>query len=74
VADDPTDLQRAYLLGIKDGFRLARAQTQPEAEDLCDEIRTSMDARLRDVRAAWDQECKLDRAEAAEHDLKGPLN
>jgi hypothetical protein len=29
-----TDLENAYLIGIRDGFQLARVNTQAEAEDL----------------------------------------
>jgi hypothetical protein len=58
-----TDLKRAYLIGIRDGFRLARAD-QGEVEDLIAEIKSAMDARLRDVRAEFDRLRALDSADA----------
>jgi hypothetical protein len=45
-----TDLKRAYLIGIRDGFRLARAETVPETEDLITEIKADMNAKMRAVR------------------------
>jgi len=45
---DSTDRKAAYLAGILDGFRLARAQTQVEAENLIAEIsKADIEARIR---------------------------
>jgi hypothetical protein len=68
-----TDLKRAYLIGIRDGFRLARAD-QGEAEDLIAEIKSAMDARLRDVRAEFDRLRALDSAGEAGRDPTTWLN
>jgi hypothetical protein len=48
----------------------ARAETQAEAEDLIDEIKSDMDAKLRDVRAEFDRICAS--AGAAETDERDP--
>jgi hypothetical protein len=68
------DLKRAYLIGIRDGFRLARADTQLNAADLIAEIKSAMDVRLRDVRAEFDRLRALDSAGAAGHDPTTWLN
>lgn len=65
-----TDLKRAYLLGIRNGFRLARADTLAELEDLFAEMEPSMDVKLRDVRAEFARQCALDSAEMAALNLK----
>lgn len=63
---EPSDLRRAYLLGILDGFRLARAETLPEAEDLIAEVESEMEAKVRDVRAAFDRICARAGADETE--------
>ena len=45
------DLENAYLLGIRDGFRLARADTMAEAEELIAEVKADIPAKMRAVQA-----------------------
>ena len=45
------DWKQAYLVGIRDGVRLAQSKTMREAEDIGDEIEADTDADLRAVRA-----------------------
>lgn len=70
-----SDLRRAYLIGILDGFRLARAETLPEAEDLIAEVESNMESKMRDVRAAFDRICARDGVdETDERDRPPRLN
>jgi uncharacterized coiled-coil DUF342 family protein len=56
-----TDPKAAYLTGILDGFKLARAETMEEAEALIAEINEGPDVAAR-VRAALAQLRELDNA------------
>jgi hypothetical protein len=66
----------AYLAGILDGFRLARAETQDEAEELIDAIRKGdIDARIRAARAeATSRQASDDADEPDERDPGTRLN
>jgi hypothetical protein len=41
-----TDLKKAYLIGIRDGFRLARADETAPIEDLIAEIQNDIDVKM----------------------------
>jgi hypothetical protein len=66
-----TDPKAAYLTGILDGFRLARAETQAEAEDLVAEInKADVEGRVRAARAEITRRQEIDSAADAERDPK----
>ena len=71
-----TTPKAAYLAGILDGFRLARAKTRNEAETLVAAIsKTDVDARVRAARAeAARRQRAIDNAAETERDPETRLN
>jgi len=70
-----TNQKAAYLAGILDGFRLARADTQAEAETIIAAIdKADVDARVRAARAEAARWRTIDSAIETERDPGTRLN
>ena len=67
-----TDPKAAYLAGILDGFRLARAETQNEAEKLVAISKGDVEARIQAAPAELKRQQAIDAA--AERDPDTRLN
>jgi hypothetical protein len=70
-----TDPKAAYLGGVLDGFRLARAETQSEAEELIAGInKGDVEARIRAACAEMTRRQAIDSAAETERDPEARLN
>jgi hypothetical protein len=70
-----TDPKAAYLAGVLDGFRLSRANTQAEAEDLIAAINEGdVEARIRAAQAESGRRQTTDDIAETERDPETRLN